>query len=161
MLLRSLTLILFAATGLIAQDPRGKLLGLITDASGAVIPSAKITATQKDMNTHVSSVSNAGGNYELPYLVPGPYQITVTANGFKRYTRGPLEVRVGDSITVDVQLEVGAVTDSVEVKAEAPLLETSSANIGQVMDRHDLTNLPMLRVSTRRSDSPTATSPRD
>jgi hypothetical protein len=79
-------LFLFFATAatLMAQDPRGKMLGVITDASGAVITSAKITATQLDMNTHVSSVSNAGGNYELPYLVPGPYQITVSATGFKR-----------------------------------------------------------------------------
>src|ERR1051326_9230698 len=104
------------------------------DASGSVVPFARITATQTEMNTHVSAVSNASGNYELPYLVPGPYLVTVTANGFKRYTRGPVEVRVGDAVTLDMQLEVGAVTESVEVRAEAPLLETSSASVAQVMD---------------------------
>jgi Carboxypeptidase regulatory-like domain/TonB dependent receptor len=143
MLSSRLFLIMAAAGALLAQDPRGKMLGLVTDASGGLVPGAKITATQIDMNTHLSALSNASGNYELPYLVPGPYQVVVTASGFKRYTRGPVEVRVGDSITVDIQLEVGAVTESVEVRAEAPLLETSSASVAQVMDRHDLSNLPM------------------
>jgi len=126
-----------------AQDSRGRILGFVGDASGAAIPGASITAIHLEMNTRTPTKSNDAGNYELPYLLPGVYRIEVEAKGFKRYTREPIEVRVGDVITLNIPMEVGAVTESINVTAEAPLLETSSANMGTVFDRKQLEDLPI------------------
>jgi hypothetical protein len=136
--------LLVSATGLaVAQDARGRIVGIVTDASGAVVPGAAVTATHLEMNTRASSKSNDAGNYELPYLLPGVYRVVVELEGFKRYQREPIEVRVGDAITLNVPLELGAVSDTVSVTAEAPMLESTSASISMVIDRRMLEDLPM------------------
>lgn len=137
------TLALVAPEAALPQEARGKVLGLISDASGAVIPGAAVVAVQIDMNTATPTRSNAAGLYELPFLLPGLYRLEITAQGFKSYRQEPIEVRVGETATVDVKLEVGAVTESVKVIAEAPLLDESSATVGQTVDRHQLENLPI------------------
>ena len=126
-----------------AQDARGKILGMVTDSTGAVIPGAAVTAVQLEQNTSAPTRANTAGNYELPFLLPGPYRLEVVAQGFKTYRREPIEVRVGETATVDVKMEVGAVTESVQITAEAPLLDESSATVGQTVDRHQLENLPI------------------
>ncbi len=126
-----------------AQDPRGRVLGLITDSSGSVVPNASVSATHLDMNTRTPTASNEAGNYDMQFLLPGVYRIVVEAQGFKRYTREPIEVRVGDTITLNITLEVGAVTETITVTGEAPLLESATANIGQVIDRRQLDDLPI------------------
>lgn len=126
-----------------AQDARGRILGLVTDSSGAVVPNAAVTAVHLEMNTRSSTRSNEAGNYELPYLLPGVYRVIVEREGFKRYQREPIEVRVGDVITLNVQLEVGAVSETVNVTAEAPMLESATASIGMVIERRMLEDLPI------------------
>ncbi|MFB3827427.1 MAG: carboxypeptidase regulatory-like domain-containing protein [Bryobacteraceae bacterium] len=126
-----------------AQDARGRILGRVTDASSAVIPGAEVVATHTEMNTRVTARSNEAGNYDLPYLLPGPYRIDVEAQGFKHYTRQPIEVRVGDAITIDVAMELGNITEHVEVTAEAPLLESASASISSMVDHRQLSDLPI------------------
>ena len=140
----TIAIVIFAVfgAGMLAQDPRGKILGLVTDTSGAVIPGASVTAIHREMNTRTPTVTNQAGNYELPFLLPGTYQLVVEAKGFKRYTREPIGVRVGDSITLNVTLEVGAATESINITAEAPLLESSTASLGLVYDRNQLKSLP-------------------
>ncbi len=135
-----LFLLVTAAWG---QDARGKIAGLVTDATGSVVPNATVSAVQLEMNTSTPARTNASGRYELPFLLPGPYRIEVGAAGFKTHQRQPIEVRVGETATVDVAMEIGAVTDSVKVTAEAPLLDESSATVGQTIERHQLDNLPM------------------
>jgi len=125
------------------QDARGKILGLITDGTGAAVPGAEVVAFHLEMNTSTPARSNSTGNYELPFLLPGPYRVEVTATGFKKYTQEPIEVRVGEAATVDVRLELGAVTETVKVTAEAPLLDESSPALGQTVERHQLENLPI------------------
>ena len=134
---------LLAGLPAIAQDSRGRILGLVTDATGAAVPGATVTAVNIEMNTRTGTRSNAAGNYELPYLLPGVYRLEVEAQGFKRYTREPIELRVGETITLNVPMEIGAVTESINVKAEAPMLEVSSANVGSVFERKLLEDLPI------------------
>ncbi len=129
--------------GLWAQDARGKISGLVTDATGAAIPGAAVSAVHLEMNTTTPARTSSTGNYELPFLLPGPYRIEVTASGFKKYTQEPIEVRVGEAATVDVRMELGAVTETVKVTAEAPLLDESSPALGQTVERHQLENLPI------------------
>lgn len=142
-ILRWPLLLTLVSSVLLAQDPRGKILGMVTDSSGAVVPGATVTAVQLNMNTSTPVRTNSAGNYELPFLLPGPYRLEVKAQGFKRYQREPIEVRVGETATVDVKLELGAVSESVVVTAEAPLLDESSATIGRTFDHYQLENLPI------------------
>src|SRR6476619_881556 len=91
----------------LAQAGRGRIVGRILDSSTAVIPGAEVIATQVAMGVHVDAKTNADGNYDLQYLLPGIYRIDVKAAGFKQYTRHPIEVRVGDTVTLDMTLDLG------------------------------------------------------
>lgn len=104
---------------LLAQDARGKIVGRVLDSSSALVPGADVVATQVAMNVHVDAKSNSDGNYTLPFLLPGIYRIDVKAPGFKEYTRHPIEVRVGDTVTLDITLALGNVTEKMDVVAEA------------------------------------------
>jgi len=134
---------LFLTSVLAAQESRGKILGRVLDSTGAVIPGAGIAAIHEAMNTRTTAASNAAGNYELPFLLPGTYRIEVTVTGFKQYTRRPIEVRVGDTMTLDINMVVGQVTEKVDVVAEAPLLESASATVSSTIDHRQLADLPM------------------
>ena len=128
---------------LCAQDPRGRILGRVRDISGAVIPGAKVTATNAATGVAAVATANDAGNYQLLYLNPGRYKLDVEQPGFKRFERSEVEVRVGDAITLDISLEPGQITESVTVTAETPLLESSEATIGQLVDRRRLADLPL------------------
>jgi hypothetical protein len=119
-LLLSAIFLLSLSAGVVAQDARGKIIGLITDKSGGVIPGATMGAKHVEMNTTSTALSNDAGNYELPYLLPGIYRLEVEVTGFKKYVREPIEVRVGNSISLPIVLEVGATSETVTVTAEAP-----------------------------------------
>src|SRR5690349_6699821 len=119
--------LLGSAESVLAQAGRGRIVGRILDSSSAVIPGAEVIATQEAMNVHVSAKTNGDGNYDLQYLLPGIYRIDVKADGFKQYTRRPIEVRVGDTVTLDLTLAIGSISESVNVVAEASLLEASTA----------------------------------
>jgi hypothetical protein len=140
---------LLAATLLIAQFPtqaqeaRGTLLGRVSDTSDAVISGAKVGATNLDTGVRFTSVTNRTGDYMFPLLVPGTYSITVENPGFKTYTRSGVAVRVNDQVTINVALEVGQASQTVNINAETPLLDTSSASIGHVVDSRTILELPL------------------
>jgi hypothetical protein len=128
---------------LMAQSPYGRIVGRIIDPTGAVVPKAAIHVTNTETQVTISTVADSQGNYELLDLIPGVYQATVEMPGFKQYQRGPVEVRVGDVLTINIALELGAPTESVTVAGETPLLEAATANVGQVIDRRRLVDLSM------------------
>src|SRR5262249_10622413 len=141
---RLLAAVLFASLGsVLAQESRGTLLGRVTDASNALIPGAKVEASHLETGQNFHSVTNHTGDYVFPLLVPGTYSISVESPGFKRYTRGGIGVRVNDQVTINVELEIGETTQSVVVRAESPLLDTSSASMGQVVDSRTILELPL------------------
>ena len=127
--------IVWISTPLLAQEFKGTVLGRITDASGAVVPGAKITVTNTETNVAVDVQSNAEGNYVAPFLLPGKYKLAVGAAGFRQVLRDGIIVQVNDKIALDFVLEVGAVGETVTVRAESPMLQTASADLGQVADR--------------------------
>jgi hypothetical protein len=102
-----------------------------------------VVVTNTQTNVAVEAQASGAGSYSAVYLLPGTYSVTVEAQGFKRLVRDGLELRVSDRLTVNLQLEVGAVSDVVNVTAEAPLLEASTATTGQVIDRRRITELPL------------------
>lgn len=130
------------ALSLAAQETRGTILGRVTDPSGAVIANADVRATNVATGVTVSAKSNEAGNYRLPYLNPGAYAITAELTGFKKFARDGVGVRVNDTIEVNIALQVGDVAETVEVRADAAVLSTAEASLGQVIDQRRVTELP-------------------
>ena len=128
----------------LAQDTRGTIAGRVADPSGAVVPGAKVTATHVATNTKTEATTNEQGSYLIPYLLPGTYQVTAHAAGFKLFTGGGIEVRVNDRLQFDIELELGSSTESVTVLGATPLLEAADASVGQVVAKKQLSELPIL-----------------
>ena len=135
--------VVVSAFVLYAQNPYGRITGRVTDSADAVVPGATVRAVQVETNVVTSTVSNSEGNFELLNLVPGQYRLIVELQGFKRHQRGPLEVRLGDVLSIPVALELGAMAESVTVTAEAPLLESASATVSQVIETRRIESLPI------------------
>jgi hypothetical protein len=134
---------LFFLPGLTAQETRGSFQGTVSDSSGSVIPGATVTATNLATNVSIPSTTNREGRFDLLFLLPGIYRLEATATGFKTAQRDNVELRIHERVQLDFTLEIGQVSEKVQVTAEAPLLETASANLGQVFDGHRLANLPI------------------
>ncbi|MCL5746627.1 MAG: TonB-dependent receptor, partial [Acidobacteria bacterium] len=128
---------------LMAQDSRGLISGRVLDPTGGAIPRADIKTINTATNVVSSSTSNEQGIYQIRYLLPGMYRIEVAAQGFKTYVRPAIEVRVGDHLVMDIPLEVGTVTETMNVTAAAPLLEAGTATLGSIMDERRIQDMPI------------------
>jgi len=126
-----------------AQEFRGAINGRVGDSSGAVLPGVTVTATNTATNQATTSVTNADGLYNLPFLTPGVYHVVAELTGFKRLDRQNIEVRVGDRLTLDMRLELGGIEETISVTSAAPLLDLSSASVGQVIDERRIALLPL------------------
>jgi len=127
---------------LAAQESRGAITGRVTDPQGAVVPNAQVTVTNTQTNETRRAVTNETGYYEVNFLEPSTYTIAVEAPGFKRLVRSGITVNVSARLEINLALEIGAVAETVQVTAEAPLLETTTASGGRVLDQKQLINLP-------------------
>lgn len=126
------------------QTIYGGLRGLVTDAQGAAIAGAKVAINDEATNLTRSTITNATGDYNFASVVPATYTVITEAPGFKKTERRGVIVATQQFLTLDVTVEIGAVTESVMVTSEVPLLETSNASQGQVVDRQKLIDLPNL-----------------
>jgi len=138
----SLAFVLLFVCTAYAQDARGSLLGIVTDSSDAVVVAADIRATNQATGVSAISKTNESGAYTLPYLIPGVYTIEADFQGFKKFIRRGIEVRVGDQVRINIRLEIGNQTETVQVTAETPLLDTVDASLGQVVNERQVTELP-------------------
>src|SRR5215510_8678647 len=111
------------------QTDRGTITGTISDASGAVIPGATVSAKHTETGLVYTAGSSETGNYTLPQLPAGNYELTVELPGFKKFVRPGLTISATQVARIDAKLEVGANTDAVTVEAAAPLLKTESGEI--------------------------------
>jgi hypothetical protein len=134
--------LVFAAVGY-TQEFRGSLSGRVIDQQAAVVPNVKIVATETETGAKFQTVSNADGSYVLPFLPPGPYSVSAEAAGFKRYINGKVRITTNEREQLDIQLEIGAIDQSVTVTAEAAMLETATASTGQVINTRQIENLPI------------------
>jgi hypothetical protein len=139
----AILLLLGWAGAMPAQNSYGRLTGRVTDPQGAVAAGAQVSLRQVETNIGVQGATNSDGLYDFPNLLPGTYQVNVSLQGFKKYSRSGLTVRVGDVLDVDIALEVGALTETISVTAEAPLLDTTTASAGRVIDNRQLSELPL------------------
>ncbi|MCC7175058.1 MAG: TonB-dependent receptor [Bryobacterales bacterium] len=127
---------------LLAQIDTGIISGRVTDPTGAAVPGARLTITQTQTNVVSNSETNAEGLFRVPSLRTGSYRVSVSAPGFKALTREGLTLRVGENLNVELALEVGSVTETVEVVSSLPLLETQTSAAGQVMTGDYFYQLP-------------------
>ncbi len=125
-----------------AQEARAKLGGRVTDPQGYVVPNAIVTVTSNDTGVRYQTQTNTQGNWIVEFLLPGPYRFTVKAPGFRTAERGGVTLQTADDKEIDVQLEVGAATESVEVSSGTPLIDTTSATSGTVITSEELNELP-------------------
>jgi len=119
-------------------------MGRTVDPSGALVAGANVRALNTATNVSATSVTNENGNFEIPYLLPGIYRVSVEMTGFKKTVRDAIELRVNDRLMLDFTLELGDVAESVVVTGETPLLETANASIGLVMDERRVAELPVV-----------------
>ena len=135
-------LVLLLVVPVLAQNNTGIISGRVTDPSGAVVPNAQITVTQTETNVESVSETNSDGLFRVPSLINGPYRVTIVASGFKRQVREGLALRIGENLNVEIKLEVGAVSEQVEVTSSLPLLDTQISSTGQVMEGQYFYQLP-------------------
>jgi len=137
------TLLFLIAIRTSAQVATGDIVGSVTDSSNAVVPGAKVTET--NLGTGLTYVSNAtgDGNYLITQLPAGHYRITAEKEGFKTWTRPDVTLSIGDRYRADARLEVGELSQTVEVQAENAQLQTDSAQVASLVDERQVQDLPL------------------
>jgi Carboxypeptidase regulatory-like domain len=115
---RMLSALFVAIATMRAQEFKGTLLGRITDPSGAVIPNANITVRNEETGVPEHTISNAGGNYTFPFLLPGRYTVRTEAKGFRTTEQHAVNVDINDRIELNVMLQVGSSSEKIVVEAE-------------------------------------------
>ncbi|MBI3683546.1 MAG: TonB-dependent receptor [Acidobacteria bacterium] len=132
-----------AVVSLFAQVDTGAISGVVTDATGAIVPNAKVTVTGVETGVQTPLVTNSAGFYSAPALKSGKYSVTVVAQGFRTATRTGIEIRVQERLDIDFRLEVGAATAEITITAAAPLLESETSSLGQVVEERSINDLPL------------------
>src|SRR5438552_600687 len=134
----TILVLLALASGLSAQENRASLSGQVTDATGASVPNAAVRAVNLEQGAAADTLTNDTGRYQIGFLEPGTYTVTIESAGFKKYIREQVLLVTGQKMGLDVQLEVGAQAESVRVTGQAPLLSTETAMRGQDVSSKEL-----------------------
>src|SRR5260370_25994491 len=133
------------STRLSAQTTYGSILGTISDPSGAAISDAQVSLTNIGTGEKRLQQTGADGLFSFVNLPPGRYRIDAEKTGFKRTTQPEVVVQVQQTANIDLTLQVGDVTQTVEVTSETPLLQSDSASLGQIIDERKTTKIPLNR----------------
>src|SRR5262245_42336060 len=134
-----------------SQSDRGTITGSITDSSGAVVPDAVVTVTHVSTDTKTVVTSTSSGNYSVPQLQSGTYKISVERQGFKTAVRESVPLLVGQTIRENIVLEVGEVSQTVEVEAVAPLLKPETSELSTAVSNKEVLDLPLPMSGEARS----------
>src|SRR5260370_41962482 len=132
-----------AAATSFGQTFYGSIVGSVRDASSGAVPQAKVTLTNLGTAEHRTTETPTSGSYEFVNLVPGQYKVEIEKAGFRRFSRDPITVEVQSAVRIDVTMQVGDVSQLVEVSAETPLLQTENATLGQVVDSRKVLEAPL------------------
>ncbi len=135
--------ILFSPLSLLAQTTTGKILGIVEDSSGAVVPNAAIKVTHVGTNVSSATTTNASGYYEFLALRPGEYQFETEVQGFKKFIQRGITLQVNQQARIDVILQPGEIQQLIEVTGQPPLLETTASSLGQVVSQRQVLDLPL------------------
>jgi hypothetical protein len=140
-LVAALTALLAASA--FSQEFRGTISGRIVDAAGGTVAHVKVAAVEKATNTKIETTTDASGQYNLPFLAPGQYDVTFEAAGFRTAVRQAIDLASGEHPIVDVQLVVGDISQKVDVTDEAPMVNAENASTGQSITARQVEDLPL------------------
>ncbi len=136
-------ILLLTSSALAQVGTEGGILGVVLDASGAVVAGAEVTVTNLDTNLKKQAVSDAAGNFEILALPRGPYSVTATFAGFKTWTLERTELTIGERKRIAPVLQVGEVSDKVTVEARAELLQTEKGSLETIVEQKQIVELPL------------------
>src|SRR5436305_3786456 len=139
----TLGVLLWGVTAVAQESGGATINGTVTDSSGGLVTGAKITATQTSTGAQRTTQTSSAGLYSLSALPAGSYDVTIGATGFKQAKFAAVPVSVGAVVTLDAHLEVGARMETVDVSADAPVVETSRSQTSTVVDQTAISNLPI------------------
>src|SRR5438034_9532290 len=137
-----LCMVVFSVLPAVAQTQAG-ISGVIHDPSGAVIPGVTVTVTNPATNFVRSVISNEAGVYNFPVLQPGRYNLKVELPGFRTITQNDVELQVQQSARIDFTLQVGDVSQTIEVSGTAALIATENATVGTVIENKRIVDMPL------------------
>lgn len=140
----------FAACAMGQAARTSTLVGTVTDPGAALVVGAKVTLLNTETSIVSNGVTSAEGGYYIPFLPVGNYTLTVEAPGFKKFVQKGIQLAAGETPRIDVRLEVGAVTEAVEVTGAAPMLETETSLVSQTFDSKVLNQIPVLQMKAQR-----------
>ena len=126
-----------------SQEFRSTISGAVTDPTGAAVPNAQVKAREIRTNSKSETVTDASGQYAIPFLVPGQYQLTIISAGFKEYVRKDITLSSADHIVLDARLTVGDQAQTVEVTGEVPLINSENASTGQSITTKQVEDMPL------------------
>ena len=138
-----ISIVILVLTPLACGQDTGRIVGVVTDSTGAVIPAAKVVVIDLGRNSTRALSTNEHGRFTASDLQPGEYRVEVESQGFKKFVQTAVTVRVGDSVEIPARLELGAATESVTITGETPLLQTTSSSVGEVIERKLVADLPL------------------
>ena len=124
------------------QDTHGQIFGHVLDPSGTPVTKARVVVTNTETNASLPFETNDTGYYEAPLLISGSYRVTAESTGFKKAVHEDIALRIGARAQVDFRLDIGSVSESVTVDSGAPLLDTTTATAGRILENRDIEDLP-------------------
>ena len=128
---------------MLGQAVFGSIIGTVTDSSGAAVPNAKVTITNVDKGVIVTTATNESGNYEQQHLIVGTYDVKVEAPGFQASVQKAVQVNVDAAVQVNAALQLGQVTQTVEVTAAVPMLKTERTDVSTSFSERQVQDLPI------------------
>jgi hypothetical protein len=134
---------LLAAYPIYSQTTFGSIVGTVTDPSGAAVANTEVVLTNLGTNTKRTGTTNSDGLYQFVNLPPSQYSVAITKTGFTKVLRSPITVQTETTTTINIALQVGDVSQTVEVTAQTPLLQTETSSLGQVVDQRKTNELPL------------------
>src|SRR5579863_8117372 len=126
-----------------AQDTVGRVIGVVTDPSGSVVPRAKVTVTNVDTGINSETATGTDGSYQVLQLPVGNYRVSAEAQGFRKTVTSPEKLEINQSLRVDLKLEVGTTNETVQVEANASGVETVVATLGSTVSGSQISEAPL------------------
>ena len=138
----SMIVLLWAAAPALAQQGTAQVGGVVRDAQGGALPGVNVVITNEDTGVVREMISTAEGSYFASQMVPGRYRVTATLEGFKALDRRGIDLTVGQTTSLDLQMEVGGIAETLTVTGEAPLVDVTTAAVGGHISASELNDLP-------------------
>jgi hypothetical protein len=132
-----------ACTGSLRAQGYGSITGTVTDPTGAIVPSAQVKAIQLETGRATTVATSSTGQFVFPALAPSGYSLSVEAGGFQKYEQTGILLEANQAVTVNPKLSVGAATTTVEVTSAAPLVDTTTGTLSQVIGQQSVVDLPL------------------